>query len=138
LTQGTLLSTPLITVPTLLSLPNSQTASKAYDQTLQNLHRLTTSLSVLSVIAYTATLLFARKKHPYLAYAGVLSAVGGGWIVRGRVRRREVDGFEVLEEENAEVVRERILGLRDWVGLGICAVGFVVSVVGGYGEGFSD
>jgi hypothetical protein len=47
------------------------------------------------------------------------------------------DDFEYLDKENAEVVRERILGLRDWIGIGCAGVGFIVSVVGGYGEGFN-
>lgn len=45
-------------------------------------------------------------------------------------------GFEYLEQENAEVVRERVQGLRDWVGLAITGLGFGIAVVGGYGEGF--
>lgn len=45
-------------------------------------------------------------------------------------------GFEYLEQENAEVVRERILGLRDWIGLTMTGLGFGIAVVGGYGEGF--
>ena len=50
------------------------------------------------------------------------------------------DGFEYLEDnaENAEVVRDRILGLRDWIGLGFSGVAFVFAVIGGYGEGFTD
>lgn len=55
------------------------------------------------------------------------------------------DGYEYLVEEegggqgeNAEVVKDRIMGLRDWVGVGVSGVGFVVAVIGGYGEGFTD
>jgi hypothetical protein len=75
-----------------------------------------------------------------LVYAGVLAAGAGGWVwVRQRGGTRSVeDGFEYLEGENAEVVRERIGRLGDWVGVGIAGVGFVVAVVGGYGEGFTD
>jgi len=98
---------------------------------------------------YTATLILATKKHPYLMYAGTLSLVAGVWSVRRGLlwrRRREVeDGFEYLGEEdnngqgeNAEVVKDRIMGLRDWVGVAVSGVGFVVAVIGGYGEGFTD
>jgi len=49
------------------------------------------------------------------------------------------DGFEVLEEaENAEVVQWNILRMRDWTGLGLSGLGFVVAVIGGWGEGFTD
>lgn len=72
-------------------------------------------------------------------YSGVLSLVAGVWGVRGKLRRREVeDGFEYLDAENAEVVKDRIMGLRDWVGVMLSGVGFVVAVIGGYGEGFTD
>jgi hypothetical protein len=90
---------------------------------------------------YTATLLLATKKHPYLMYSGVLSVVAGVWGVRETMmRRREVeDGFEYLDDaENAEVVKDRIMGLRDWVGVSVSGMGFVVAVIGGYGEGFTD
>ena len=92
---------------------------------------------------YTTTLILAQKKHPYLLYSGFLSAVAGVWIVRGKIWRRPAvveDGFEYLEDnaENAEVVKDKILGLRDWVGLAFSSVGFVFAVIGGYGEGFTD
>ena len=54
-------------------------------------------------------------------------------------RRGEVeDGFEYLDAENPEVVKDRIMGLRDWVGVMVSGMGFVVAVIGGYGEGFTD
>jgi hypothetical protein len=92
---------------------------------------------------YTTTLIFAQNKHPYLIYSGFLSAVAGIWIVRIKIFGRRVvanDGFEYLEDnaENAEVVKDRILGLNDYTGLGISGVGFVFAVIGGYGEGFTD
>ena len=92
---------------------------------------------------YTTTVILAQKKHPYLLYSGFLSAVTGIWVVRTKIwgRRAAVeDGFEYLEDnaENAEVVRDRILGLRDWIGLGFSGVAFVFAVIGGYGEGFTD
>jgi len=55
------------------------------------------------------------------------------------LRRRTVeDGFEYLDAENAEVVKDRIIGLRDWVGATLSGVGFVIAVVGGWGERFPD
>jgi len=49
------------------------------------------------------------------------------------------DRFEALEEgENAEVVQWKIMRLRDWIGLGLSGLGFVVAVIGGWGEGFTD
>ena len=60
--------------------------------------------------------------------------------MRGALRHRRIveGGFEYLDAENAEVVKERILGLRDWVGALFTGVGFVIAVIGGYGEGFMD
>jgi len=88
---------------------------------------------------YSATLIFASRKHPYLVYLGVLSAATGLWSVRGRLRRRTVeDGFEYLDAENAEVVKDRILGLKDWVAAALSGVSFVIAVVGGWGERFAD
>jgi len=137
--QGTLISTPLITVPALLSLPNAASASRAYDITTVRLQRLSSSLALVAATMYTTTLLLATKKHPYLMYSGVLSVVAGVWGVRGAWKRREVeDGFEYLDAENAEVVKDSIMGLRDWVGVSVSGVGFVVAVIGGYGEGFTD
>jgi hypothetical protein len=89
---------------------------------------------------YTTTLILARKKHPYLIYSGILSCVVGLWGLRGRLfRRKVVEGdFEYLDVENAEVVKDKILGLRDWGGFCVAGVGFGIAVVGGYGEGFTD
>jgi len=144
LIQGTLISTPLITVPALLSLPNAFAASRARNITLHRLIRLTTTLSTLAVAAYTASLLLASKRHPYLIYSGVLSAATGGWLwnrqaLSQKGRAQVADRFEALEEgENAEVVQWKILRLRDWIGLGLSGLGFVVAVIGGWGEGFTD
>ena len=65
--------------------------------------------------------------------------MAGVWLIRRRIlHRRTVEGgFEVLDAENAEIVKDRILGLRDWIGVGISSVGFVFAVIGGYGEGFT-
>jgi len=73
-------------------------------------------------------------------YSGFLSALAGAWVVRARILRRRTveDGFEHLDAENAEVVKDRILGLRDWMAAGITGLGFVCAVIGGYGEGFTD
>ena len=142
--QGTLISTPLITVPALLSLPNAPTASRAHDITFHRLIRLTTTLSTLAVTAYITSLLFASKRHPYLIYSAFLSAAAGGWVLNRQGfslwgRTQVEDGFEVLEEaENAEVVQWNILRMRDWTGLGLSGLGFVVAVIGGWGEGFTD
>lgn len=60
--------------------------------------------------------------------------------MRGRILRRKMveDGLEYLDAENAEVVRDKIMWLGDWIGLAIAGLGFVVAVVGGYGEGLTD
>jgi hypothetical protein len=131
-------STAATTVPALLSLPNSQSASRAYDVTLSRLQILNTTLSTLAVAVYTTTLVLTTKRHPYLMYSGGLAGVAGIWGLRRKLGRTTVeDDFEYLDKENAEVIRERILGLRDWIGIGCAGVGFIVSVVGGYGEGFN-
>jgi hypothetical protein len=71
-------------------------------------------------------------------YSGVLAGIAGIWNIRRKLDRTTVeDDFEYLDKENAEVVRERILGLRDWIGIGCAGAGFVIAVVGGYGEGFN-
>jgi hypothetical protein len=66
--------------------------------------------------------------------------VAGTWSLRDLIFKRNVveDGFEYLDVENAEVIKDRILGLRDWIGMGVAAAGFGIAVVGGYGEGFTD
>lgn len=70
-------------------------------------------------------------------YAAVLALGSGFWSLSRRRGGKTVEGgFEYLEQENAEVVRERILGLRDWIGLTMTGLGFGIAVVGGYGEGF--
>ena len=89
---------------------------------------------------YATTLILANKKHPYLMYSGIFSAAAGLWAISGRLHGRRVveGGFEYLDAENAEVVRDRIMSLRDWIGASITGLGFVIAVVGGYGEGFTD
>jgi hypothetical protein len=67
----------------------------------------------------------------------------GGWVVQDVGWKKIFDDgveYEVLDAdvENAEVVRERILKVRDWVGVGIAGVGFVIAVIGGYGDGFIE
>lgn len=47
-------------------------------------------------------------------------------------------GFEYLDAENAEVVKDRIMRLGDWIGASIAGLGFAIAVIGGYGEGFTD
>jgi hypothetical protein len=89
---------------------------------------------------YATTICLAVKKHPYLIYAGVLSASVGFWAKRGTWTSRSNldDEFEVLDDENPEIVKEKIVGLRDWIGVGIAGMGFAIAVVGAYGEGFTD
>jgi hypothetical protein len=89
---------------------------------------------------YTTTLLLANRKHPYLMYSGILSGCAGLWSLRGRLWNRRVveGGFELMEPENAEVVRDRILGLKDYVSLGLTAIGFAIAVIGNLGEGMLD
>ena len=89
---------------------------------------------------YATTFVLASKKHPYLIYSGILSAAAGVWGVRQRVLENRIteEGSESVDAENAEVVKDRILRLRDWIGLCFTGVGFVVAIVGGYGEGFTD
>jgi hypothetical protein len=109
--------------------------------TTLRLQRLTAAFSALAVAMYAATLVLGTKRHPYLMYSGLLSAATGIWAVRKRLaghRRMVEDGFEYLDAENAEVVKDRILGLRDWVAATFTGIGFVIAVVGGYGEGFVD
>jgi len=89
---------------------------------------------------YATTLVLATRKHPYLMYSGLLSSAAGLWTLRRRLRGRRMveDGFEYLDAENAEVVKDRIMGLKDWIGASIAGLGFAIAVIGGYGEGFTD
>ena len=65
----------------------------------------------------------------------------GLWSLRNRIKSRRVveGGFELMEhEENAEIVRDRIISMNDLVGCVLSGLAFTIAVIGNLGEGFID
>ena len=121
-------------------------------------------LELLATTSLAAAWLLAPRsaKHPYLWYAaaplvasvaleraGLVSGVGYGVMATDTTRRRwdtwsgggavDLDlDVDLAADVNGEVVRDRIDGYRRWVLLrgGFIGVGFLVSLVGLYGDRF--
>jgi hypothetical protein len=130
----------VVTAPSLLSLSSSALAARGYELARARTENIVLVLAGLAVGMFSSGLVLGVRKHPYLGYAGVLAGVSGVCCTMGRWSRRGQvdDGFEYLnkEEENAEVVQQKILGMRDWVALMSSTLGFLVAVIGGFGDGF--
>lgn len=166
-----------LTIPALLTLPNADTASRAFDDLARSARRHLGTLSTLSATSLSLAYLLSPRwaRHPYLVYTSLL-VVGARLLVTdlaapyvglagspapaaaaaqdkkeraAAARARMEASYEVLgsdahsegadEEEmvNGEEVRARVQMFlkKQVVQTAVTAVGFVVAVVGIWGDG---
>ncbi|KAI9789366.1 MAG: hypothetical protein M1833_002425 [Piccolia ochrophora] len=135
-----------LTMPSLLALPSATTAQHTFSR-LQTLTR--THLGALTALS-TSTLVLAysfsprRGRHPYLlwtALAATLSAGGDVWFAQQR--RKALKDRRTRDEPdsptvNGEEVRNGMERFRlvQGVRAGLAGLGFAMSVVGIWGDGY--
>ncbi|TKA34407.1 hypothetical protein B0A54_15239 [Friedmanniomyces endolithicus] len=127
-----------LALPSLLTLPSAKPAAYTLRQTarLATLH--ITALSALSTLSLGLAFALSPKRirHPYLLWtAGIAAGSGGMSFVMG-------DGFGkgdegVVGEVNGEEVERRARELQwgEVLRMGVSGVGFVMGVVGIWGDG---
>lgn len=140
-----------ITLPSLATLPSASRASLTL-QTIQqkSTAQLLTLATVSSLSLLTAyNLASPRGKHPYLLWTALVAFLGGQGIeywYNGLsrfpgLRAKETGYVEVEQEVEPGVNGEKVeaeMGRERWtqaVRTGICGVGFVMGVVGVWGDG---
>jgi len=122
-------------LPSLLTLPSAKPAAYTLRQTtrLATLHIRTLSTIASLSLALAFFLSPSRARHPYLLWTSIVAAANGmvGFHVDGDMANEEA------EEVNGEQV-ERKTRERQWTEFGRAAlsgVGFIMSVVGIWGDG---
>ncbi|KAI9793680.1 MAG: hypothetical protein M1816_007575 [Peltula sp. TS41687] len=138
-----------ITIPSLLLLPSAVTAHHTFIRlqglSLTNLRTLAAISTSSFLLAYTLSP--SRARHPYLLWTALTVALSAGsdlWLsrdVRRMVRektRRGGDAGSAGSPTNGEEVRKNMeqFRLAQGVRAGIAGLGFLMSVVGIWGDGF--
>ncbi|KAL8847136.1 MAG: hypothetical protein Q9221_007801 [Calogaya cf. arnoldii] len=150
------------TIPPLLALPSATPAHSTFRQlrALTSRHQVLLSSLSASTLVMAFLLSPQRGRHPYLLWATLATA--GGWAsetysklvgkkaengaARGNEKRSMREGSWTEDEEwigdeegnvNGEVVREGMEGwkVKQAIKAGIWGVGWVVAVVGLWGDG---
>lgn len=141
-----------ITIPSLLTLPSATTAQQAFVRlqslSLKHLRTLATVSASSFLLAYALSP--SRGRHLYLLWTSLAVALSGGvdlWLGAGQARdlvrdRRRVgataDDTPDLSPANGEEVKNGMEQFRVAQGVraGIAGVGFLMSVVGIWGDAF--
>ncbi|TKA46892.1 hypothetical protein B0A54_03848 [Friedmanniomyces endolithicus] len=136
-----------LTLPSLLTLPSAKPAAYTLRQTarLANLH--ITALSALSTLSLGLAFALSPKRirHPYLLWTAAIAAGSGGmsFVIgdgfgKGLGKGRGKDfGMEEMGDVNGEGVERRARELQwgEVLRMGVSGVGFVMGVVGIWGDG---
>ncbi|KAK3058654.1 hypothetical protein LTR09_000219 [Extremus antarcticus] len=131
-------------LPSLLTLPSATPAAYTLAQTtrLSTLHiRTLSTLSTLS-LALAFYLSPSRVRHPYLLWTALAASASGGLnlAMDKRLKRRVVKGAEDeedMDDVNGEQVEKRAREQQwiEFVRTGVSGLGFVMGVVGLWGDG---
>ncbi|TGZ76198.1 hypothetical protein EX30DRAFT_336900 [Ascodesmis nigricans] len=135
------------TIQTLLNLPSASQAQRAFTTSIGLLRSTVRPLELLTTVALFGAYALSPKsgRHPYLLLAGAPVVVSIAvekmklaGVEMGVQRARTAKEGEV--EVNGEVVRGGIEAWRQWalVRGGIVGLGFVLNVVGLYGDRFTS
>ncbi|KAK0978493.1 hypothetical protein LTS01_012767, partial [Friedmanniomyces endolithicus] len=132
-----------LSLPSLLTLPSAKPA--AY--TLRQIARLATlhitALSALSTLSLGLAFALSPKRirHPYLLWTAAIAAGSGGmsFVIGEGLGKGRGKGFGKgeVEEVNGEEVERRARELQwgEFLRMGVSGVGFVMGVVGIWGDG---
>ncbi|KAI9753217.1 MAG: Poly [ADP-ribose] polymerase 1 [Chaenotheca gracillima] len=145
LLTGISYSLSTFTVPSLLALPSATTAHHSFSRLRDSGARHLRTLSIVSGVSFLLayTLSPRQGRHPYLLWTAsmvALSVGGDVYLTReeqsSRQRRRR--GEEVDSPANGEEVRKGMerFQLGQAVRTGFAGVGFLMSIVGLWGDGF--
>ena len=137
-------------MPALLALPSSTTAYYAFVRlqsfSLTQLRSLSAASAGSLLLAYTLSPRYGR--HPYLLWTVLTVAISAGsdlWLSRDarallmrENKRRAGDVLADSPQPNGEEVKQHMEEFRiaQAVRAGIASLGFVMSVVGIWGDGF--
>ncbi|KAK5174785.1 uncharacterized protein LTR77_001868 [Saxophila tyrrhenica] len=130
-------------LPSLLTLPSATPAAYTLAQTsrLATLHIRTLSTVATLALASAYYLSPARLRHPYLLWTSLAAAMSGGLnlAMDKRMKQRVVKGpeEEEISDVNGEQVEKRAREQQwiEFVRAGVSGVGFVMGVVGLWGDG---
>lgn len=137
--QGVSYTLSTQSLPSLLTLPSAKPAAYTLNQTtrLATLHIRT--LSTISSISLALAFYLSppRVRHPYLLWTSLVAAASGGLnlAVDRSMKQRVVK--DDIGEVNGETVEKKTRDQQwlEFVRTGISGVGFVMAVVGLWGDG---
>ncbi|GAB7360328.1 hypothetical protein MBLNU230_g8082t1 [Neophaeotheca triangularis] len=132
-----------LSLPSLLTLPSAKPAAHTLAVTtrLANLHIRTLSTLATTSLALAFYLSPARARHPYLLWTSAVAAGSGVMGIFQSTFKQEGRVFEVegrgLGEVNGEEVERYARGLQlgEFARCAVSGVGFVMGVVGVWGDG---
>ncbi|KAK3672006.1 hypothetical protein LTR78_008181 [Recurvomyces mirabilis] len=126
-------------LPSLLTLPSAKPAAYTLNQTarLATLH--ITTLSTISCISLATAFALSspRQRHPYLLWTSLAAASSGLLNFAMDASTRSSAAIEEVGEINGEQVEKKARDLQwvEFVRMGVSGVGFVMGVVGIWGDG---
>ncbi|KAF2481762.1 hypothetical protein BDY17DRAFT_354488 [Neohortaea acidophila] len=126
-------------LPSLLTLPSAKPAAFTLAQTtrLATLHiRTLSTISALS-LALAFYLSPARVRHPYLLWTSMLAVASGGLNLAMDKSLKQRVALDDVADVNGEQVEKRARDQQwiEFVRTGVSGVGFVMGVVGIWGDG---
>ncbi|KAK5118406.1 hypothetical protein LTR62_002920 [Meristemomyces frigidus] len=126
-------------LPSLLTLPSAKPAAYTLNQTarLATLHITTLSTISCVSLALAFSLSPARLRHPYLLWTSLAAATSGlmNFAMDSSMRQR-VHEDEVADLNGEQVEKKaRDQQWLEFVRMGVSGVGFVMGVVGIWGDG---
>jgi len=140
--QGVSYTLSTLTLPSLLSLPSATTAHTTFLrlQTLAKTHVRSLSALATTTLVLAYALAPRRGRHPYLLWTALTVALSGGVDFALRLDEEQLRRTEEGEGGgvNGEMVRKGMERFRvaQAVRAAVAGCGFVMSVVGIWGDGF--
>jgi autophagy-related protein 33 len=137
--QGVSYTLSTQSLPSLLTLPSAKPAAYTLTQTtrLATLHIRTLSTIASLSLALAFYLSPSRVRHPYLLWTSLVAAASGGLnLAMDRRMKKPADELDV-EEVNGEQVEKKARDQQwiEFVRTGVSGLGFVMGVVGLWGDG---
>lgn len=137
--QGVSYTLSTQSLPSLLTLPSAKPAAYTLSQTtrLATLHIRTLSTISTVSLALAFYLSPARVRHPYLLWTSLVAAMSGGLnLAMDKSMKQRVIKDDVGEVNGEQVEKKaRDQQFIEFVRTGISGVGFVMGVVGLWGDG---
>lgn len=137
--QGVSYTLSTQSLPSLLTLPSAKPASYTLSQTtrLATLH--IRSLSTISTVTLALAFYLSppRVRHPYLLWTSLVAASSGALNLAVGRGMKHVMAEEEVGEINGETVEKKARDVQwiEFVRTGVSGMGFVMAVVGLWGDG---